>query len=64
MKKIVLFAAAGLLTTATIIAASVNTGKKTEREDVKKEMELLRIENETVTKILLLLILRKGKYTY
>ena len=37
MKKIVLFAAAGLLTTATIIAASVNTGKKTEREDVKKE---------------------------
>ena len=38
MKKIVLVAAAGLLTTATIIAASVNTGKKPEtKKEVKKE---------------------------
>ena len=40
MKKIVLVAAAGLLTTATIIAASVNTGKKPEtKKEVKKEVK-------------------------
>lgn len=35
MKKVLLIAVAGLLTTASIIAASVNTGKKTVA--VKKE---------------------------
>lgn len=38
MKKIVLVAAAGFLTTATLIAASVSTGKKQEtKKEIKKE---------------------------
>lgn len=38
MKKIVLIAAAGLITTASIVAATVSTGKKTEKKAVKSEV--------------------------
>jgi hypothetical protein len=39
MKRIVLFAAAGLLASASIVAASVSTGTKTETKVEKKEVK-------------------------